>query len=583
MHQAAPVQREEARAESLQVKLEISEEAEEAEKEEDEDEEEDDEELDSEEDRSTSGKRRSKRRRAEDGMSGAENCCAGCRAPIRDKFIFSVIDLHWHQDCVRCVDCALKLDERCHTLEGKLYCKLDYWRRFGPKCFGCRETIEPRELVQKIMGNRVYHLKCFTCAHCNKQLRAGEQLHLIEGKRLLCNQDYELGLVKFSQPAREKNLLNGFGQRPDLPAMVGERSQQVASKSQSTKSCQMLDKSSSSNNNQLTVQESAELEELDEELDEDDDDELDEFGIGQVDDDDLDGDELDSCAGQSVRQVRALLDYQLGANQLNNMEENEENNSFGSAPNHPGLANAAGRGCSKKSMRQQQQQSMGASNAKRKRRRKQQQKLDAFELPSARSKGSLVMSKKLASRNGESILNGCPPAASILASVHPSSLSQQMQVQVQVQTQQHQHQQQQQLNCQLSGNPNSNSNNNKSVSSSASTASNSSSSNSSLAVSHRVRAQSGQQSMGGPGQSGALGQQGVGGGHKPTRVRTVLNEKQLQTLRDCYAHNPRPDALMKEQLVDLTGLSPRVIRVWFQVSSSSGDWQSSFRLSEFRL
>ncbi|XP_017488641.1 PREDICTED: insulin gene enhancer protein ISL-2-like, partial [Rhagoletis zephyria] len=52
--------------------------------------------------------------------------------------------------------------------------------------------------------------------------------------------------------------------------------------------------------------------------------------------------------------------------------------------------------------------------------------------------------------------------------------------------------------------------------------------------------------------------------HKPTRVRTVLNEKQLQTLRNCYNANPRPDALMKEQLVEITGLSPRVIRVWFQ-------------------
>ncbi|KAL9706355.1 hypothetical protein quinque_009873 [Culex quinquefasciatus] len=51
---------------------------------------------------------------------------------------------------------------------------------------------------------------------------------------------------------------------------------------------------------------------------------------------------------------------------------------------------------------------------------------------------------------------------------------------------------------------------------------------------------------------------------KPTRVRTVLNEKQLQTLRTCYNANPRPDALMKEQLVEMTGLSPRVIRVWFQ-------------------
>jgi len=55
-----------------------------------------------------------------------------------------------------------------------------------------------------------------------------------------------------------------------------------------------------------------------------------------------------------------------------------------------------------------------------------------------------------------------------------------------------------------------------------------------------------------------------GSDQKTTRIRTVLNEKQLHTLRTCYGANPRPDALMKEQLVEMTGLSPRVIRVWFQ-------------------
>lgn len=74
---------------------------------------------------------------------------------------------------------------------------------------------------------------------------------------------------------------------------------------------------------------------------------------------------------------------------------------------------------------------------------------------------------------------------------------------------------------------------------------------------------------GGASAGGAVRSQGHksgrgGGEHKPTRVRTVLNEKQLHTLRTCYAANPRPDALMKEQLVEMTGLSPRVIRVWFQ-------------------
>jgi hypothetical protein len=52
--------------------------------------------------------------------------------------------------------------------------------------------------------------------------------------------------------------------------------------------------------------------------------------------------------------------------------------------------------------------------------------------------------------------------------------------------------------------------------------------------------------------------------NKATRMRTVLNEKQLLTLRTCYGVNPRPDALMKEQLAEMTQLSPRVIHAWFQ-------------------
>lgn len=57
---------------------------------------------------------------------------------------------------------------------------------------------------------------------------------------------------------------------------------------------------------------------------------------------------------------------------------------------------------------------------------------------------------------------------------------------------------------------------------------------------------------------------GGSGSSKPARIRTVLNEKQLHMLRACYNANPRPDALMKEHLVEITGLNPRVIRVWFQ-------------------
>jgi len=48
------------------------------------------------------------------------------------------------------------------------------------------------------------------------------------------------------------------------------------------------------------------------------------------------------------------------------------------------------------------------------------------------------------------------------------------------------------------------------------------------------------------------------------RGRTVLTEKQRTILTACFQHNPKPDALLKEQLVEMTGLDSRVIRVWFQ-------------------
>ena len=69
---------------------------------------------------------------------------------------------------------------------------------------------------------------------------------------------------------------------------------------------------------------------------------------------------------------------------------------------------------------------------------------------------------------------------------------------------------------------------------------------------------------------------------KGPRVRTVLTEQQLQTLRNVYAANPRPDALLKEHLVERTGLSSRVIRVWFQ-NKRCKDKKRAIQLAEARL
>ena len=51
---------------------------------------------------------------------------------------------------------------------------------------------------------------------------------------------------------------------------------------------------------------------------------------------------------------------------------------------------------------------------------------------------------------------------------------------------------------------------------------------------------------------------------KTSRVRTVLTEKQVSLLKSSYDDNPMPDAQMREQVVEMTGLSARVVRTWFQ-------------------
>ncbi|KAF6770546.1 hypothetical protein AHF37_10705, partial [Paragonimus kellicotti] len=48
------------------------------------------------------------------------------------------------------------------------------------------------------------------------------------------------------------------------------------------------------------------------------------------------------------------------------------------------------------------------------------------------------------------------------------------------------------------------------------------------------------------------------------RLRTVISKRQLTALRTCYSINSRPDSLTKQRLAQMTGLPPRVIRVWFQ-------------------
>ncbi|KAL1403175.1 hypothetical protein pipiens_005775 [Culex pipiens pipiens] len=124
--------------------------------------------------------------------SGVVDPCAGCNKPILDKFLLNVLERGWHASCVRCCECHQPLSDKCFSRESKLYCRNDFFRRYGTKCSGCGQGIAPSDLVRK-PRDKVFHLNCFTCCICRKQLSTGEQLYVLDDNKFICKDDYLLG------------------------------------------------------------------------------------------------------------------------------------------------------------------------------------------------------------------------------------------------------------------------------------------------------------------------------------------------------------------------------------------------------
>ncbi|XP_045461881.1 LIM/homeobox protein Awh isoform X1 [Harmonia axyridis] len=116
--------------------------------------------------------------------------CSACGEPICDKFLLEVSGSTWHARCLRCCVCQLQLDRQpsCFIRDRAIYCKQDYAKSFGAKCSICSRGISSSDWVRKARDH-VYHLACFACAACHRQLSTGEEFALHED-RVLCKAHY---------------------------------------------------------------------------------------------------------------------------------------------------------------------------------------------------------------------------------------------------------------------------------------------------------------------------------------------------------------------------------------------------------
>ncbi|KAI4464244.1 lim/homeobox protein lhx [Holotrichia oblita] len=124
--------------------------------------------------------------------------CGGCHEMILDRFILKVADRTWHAKCLQCNDCRVQLTDKCFARNGQLFCKDDFFKRFGTKCAGCELGIPPTQVVRRAQDN-VYHLQCFACVMCARQLNTGDEFYLMEDRKLVCKPDYEAAKSKAAE------------------------------------------------------------------------------------------------------------------------------------------------------------------------------------------------------------------------------------------------------------------------------------------------------------------------------------------------------------------------------------------------
>lgn len=118
------------------------------------------------------------------------NECSFCGEVITDRYIFQVANRSWHSQCLRCSICHTIMDTHasCFLREDRLYCKIDYAKMFGTKCFKCCRMISPTDWVRKAK-EQIYHLACFSCDSCKRQLSTGEEFGIADN-RVLCKSHY---------------------------------------------------------------------------------------------------------------------------------------------------------------------------------------------------------------------------------------------------------------------------------------------------------------------------------------------------------------------------------------------------------
>lgn len=131
--------------------------------------------------------------------------CTSCGLEITDKYLLKVNNLCWHVRCLSCSVCNTSLGRHvsCYIKDTQVFCKLDYFRTYGTSCDRCSRNINATDWVRRAKGS-TFHIACFSCTSCKRQLDTGEECGLIKN-RIYCRPHYDIMLENLKR-AQENEL-----------------------------------------------------------------------------------------------------------------------------------------------------------------------------------------------------------------------------------------------------------------------------------------------------------------------------------------------------------------------------------------
>ncbi|XKL64386.1 hypothetical protein PGB90_004472 [Kerria lacca] len=139
--------------------------------------------------------------------------CASCLNIITDEDYIQALEQCWHTDCFRCSACDISLSNWYFEKDGLLFCKNDYWSKYGECCQDCAQIITGPVMVA---GEHKFHPECFRCSSCSVFIGDGETYALIERSKLYCGQCYKRQMQPLNKTINE----NPFIRKPHSIRLV---------------------------------------------------------------------------------------------------------------------------------------------------------------------------------------------------------------------------------------------------------------------------------------------------------------------------------------------------------------------------